>query len=182
METEPIQVSPQPDHDGASATSLQLRLAEALVALGVIVLGVVVLVESQDIRIPRALTVVGPRNIPIVIGCGLILVGIWYAIDVLVGRSATPTADSEDADPSLPADWGVLGKLAVTLAAYALAMEPAGFILASALLFTGTAFSMGSRSPLRDVALGLVLATVTWLVFDAWLGIRLPVGPFEFLP
>jgi putative tricarboxylic transport membrane protein len=180
VETEPIAQAPQ-DNDLTPATPMRMRIAEVLVALGVVVLGVVILVESRDIRIPRALTVVGPRNIPIVIGCGLILVGIWYAIDVWFGKAALPSGDSEDADPTLPADWSVLAKLAVTLAVYAMLMVPAGFILASAALFTGTAYAMGSRVPVRDVAIGLVLASLTWLVFDPWLGIRLPAGLLGFL-
>jgi putative tricarboxylic transport membrane protein len=155
------------------------RLAETGVALLVLILGIIVLLESRDIRVPRALTVVGPRNIPIIVGVGLIIVGIWYALDVLMGDVAAPSGDSEDADPTLPADWGVLAQLAVVLIVYAALMEPAGFILASAWLFLGTAFAMGSRRYAGDACLGLALGIASYLVFSEWLGIRLPGGFLE---
>ncbi|HYI25304.1 MAG TPA: tripartite tricarboxylate transporter TctB family protein [Thermomicrobiales bacterium] len=180
MSTEPIHnLAPAPGEQPSPGVPLRLRLAETLVAVGVVVLGLVILVETQDIRVPRALTVVGPRNVPVIVGVSLVLIGIWYAVDVLMGQTAIPSGDSEDADPTLPADWGVLAQLAVVMALYAILMEPAGFVLASAMLFVGTAFAMGSRHIPRDVIIGLVLAVATWLVFDRWLGIRLPPGVLE---
>jgi putative tricarboxylic transport membrane protein len=114
-----------------------------------------------------------------VIGWGLVVIGVWYAIDVLRGDTGAPSADSEDADPSLPADWKVLGGLAAALAVYAVLMDTAGFMIASAVLFWGAAFAMGSRSFVRDAAIGLLVSLVTFLVFSEWLGIRLPVGVLE---
>lgn len=160
----------------APAAAPWMRYLEIIVALAVIAMGIVVLVETQDIRIPRALTIVGPRDFPRIVGAGLIILGIWYVIDIIRGDQAAPSADSEDADPTLPADWAVLGQLAVVLAAYALLMRPAGFIIASFVLFLGVSFALGSRHYLRDSIAGIVLATVTFLVFSEWLGIRLPDG------
>lgn len=155
------------------------RYSEVLVALGVVVLGVVILIDLQDIRIPKAFSSVGPRVFPTVIGWGLVLLGVWYAIDVLRGDTAAPSEDSEDADPSLPADWGVLAGLAVTLAAYALLMKPAGFVIASTVVFTGAAISMGSRQFIRDILIAIVISFVTYYAFSEWLGIRLPKGILE---
>ena len=172
-------VPPEPGHnrdEPASPRRSWTRLAETGVALLVVVLGIIVLFESRDIRVPRALTVVGPRNIPIIVGVGLIIVGIWYAVDVLMGDVAVPSGDSEDADPTLPADWRVLAQLAVVLVIYAVLIVPAGFIVASTWLFLGTAFALGSRRYPRDAALGLALAVAAYLVFSEWLGIRLPDG------
>jgi putative tricarboxylic transport membrane protein len=105
-----------------------------------------------------------------------VLVGIWYAVDVLRGDVAEPAADSEDADPTLPADWGVLARLAAVLVVYAFIMKPAGFIIASAVLFSGTAYALGSRHFVRDVPIGVALAIAAWFLFSEWLGIRLPAG------
>jgi putative tricarboxylic transport membrane protein len=66
--------------------------------------------------------------------------------------------------------------MALSLLAYLLLIEPAGFILASTLLFAGAAFAMGSRRPARDVPIGLVLATVLFLGFTRGLGLDLPAG------
>lgn len=55
-------------------------------------------------------------------------------------------------------------------------MPPLGFVAASAGMFTLVAAAFGSRRFLRDAALGLVFATVIYLVFVHGLGLHLPVG------
>lgn len=165
-----------PVESPAPAAAPWARYAEIAVALAVVAMGIVILVETQDIRIPRALTVVGPRDFPRIVGAGLVILGIWYVIDVVRGDQAAPSADSEDADPTLPADWAVLGQLAIVLIAYAVLMRPAGFIIASVVLFFGASFALGSRHFLRDAIAGILISTVTFLVFSEWLGIRLPDG------
>jgi putative tricarboxylic transport membrane protein len=75
----------------------------------------------------------------------------------------------------------VLIGLALTLGVYAVIMEPAGFIVASALLFFSSATVMGSRHFVRDAIIGIVMATLVFLVFREWLGIRLPYGILEGL-
>jgi len=152
------------------------RYGEALIALGLIVMGAIVLLEVREIRVPRTLTQVGPRVFPSIVGWGLIVVGLWYAIDVLRGRRAAPSDDSEDADRSLPADWSTLIGIGIALAAYAALMEPAGFIIASAAMFLIAALSMGSRQYVRDVAISVILSVLVYFVFMEWLGIRLPEG------
>jgi putative tricarboxylic transport membrane protein len=144
-------------------------------------MGVVILVDLQDIRVPKAFSSVGPRVFPTIVGWGLVVLGIWYAIDVLRGDTAKPSDDSEDADPTLPVDWPVLGGLAIALTIYALLMKPAGFVIASAVLFVLAAFSMGSRQIVRDVGIGIVVSVATYLAFSEWLGIRLPEGILERL-
>lgn len=152
------------------------RIAELLVALGVIALGIVVLVQTQDIRVTRAMARVGPRVIPTIVGGGLILIGIWYALDVLRGQGTVIEAESEDADPSLPADWATIAGIGVALIVYMLTIERLGFIIASTLLFVITAFAMGSRSWVRDVALAILIGTGVYLAFSTGLGVRLPEG------
>lgn len=171
----------QTDHDwpAPQVATGWTRYAEVLVAVGVIAMGIVILIETRDIRVPKAFSSVGPRVVPTVIGWGLVVIGAWYAVDVVRGDTAAPSADSEDADPTLPADWKVLGGLAVALVLYAALMEPAGFVIASAVLFVIAAFSMGSRRIVRDITIGLAVSVVTFLVFSEWLGIRLPVGLLE---
>lgn len=179
LSAEPFEQPVAPEPSAPAETSPWLRYLELPVALGVLILGVVILLETRDIRVPRAFTVVGPRDFPRVIGAALVLLGIWYAIDVIRNSPAAPSADSEDADASLPADWRVLGMLAAVLSIYALLMKPAGFVLASSWLFLGTAFALGSRQFLRDAALGIILSTLAYLLFSEYLGIRLPAGVLD---
>jgi len=153
------------------------RWSELLIAAAVIVLGVVILVQTQDIRITRAVARVSPRAIPQIVGGGLVVLGIWYAIDIVRNPHLTTGGeDSEDIDPEAETDWTVIAIIAVGLALFALLIRNAGFILASAVLFTVSAFAMGNRRILPDLAIGVVLATAIFLLFDTWLGVRLPEG------
>lgn len=157
------------------------RLAEVLVALGVVALGIAVLVQTQDIRVPGAMARVGPRVIPTIVGGGLVLIGIWYAIDALLGSGHEVETGSEDADPTLPADWTTIGGIGVALVVYMVTIERLGFIVASALLFVITAFSMGSRSYGRDITLGVLIAAAVYIAFSNGLGVRLSEGILEGL-
>jgi putative tricarboxylic transport membrane protein len=161
------------------------RIAELALALGVIILGAVVLWETRDIRITPMNSRIGPRVIPYIVGSGLVVVGIWFVVEILLGRTTNAGGgeDSEDADPTLPTDWATIGFIALSLVAYLLLVERAGFIIASSVLFFGAAFGMGSRKVLRDVALAIVLSAAVYLLFTRGLSLRLPEGvlPLELI-
>jgi len=155
------------------------RWSEMLVAAAVIILGIIVLVQTQDIRVTRAVARVSPRAIPQIVGTGLVVLGIWYAIDIFrTPHRASGGEDAEDIDPEAPTDWMVIAIIAVGLAIFAALIKPAGFVIASAIMFTISAFAMGSRRILPDLAIGIVLGTAIYLLFDTWLGVRLPDGVF----
>ncbi|HEX9562568.1 MAG TPA: tripartite tricarboxylate transporter substrate-binding protein [Gemmatimonadaceae bacterium] len=60
----------------------------------------------------------------------------------------------------------------------AVLLRPAGFVLASAVMFTLVARAFGSRRVVRDAALGVVFAAIVFLAFARGLGVSLPAGPF----
>jgi putative tricarboxylic transport membrane protein len=161
------------------------RIAELVVAIGLTLIGAVVLWKTGDIRITPMNSRIGPRVIPYIVGSGLVVVGIWYVIEVLRGHEATPTGgeDSEDVDPTLPTDWGTIGIIAISLIAYLLLIERAGFIVASSVLFLGSASGMGSRKVPRDAVIAVVLSTAIYLIFTRGLSLDLPEGviPLEMI-
>ncbi len=166
----------QPD-----APSTATRIAELIIAAVVIALGVYIVWETRGIRVPPVQARVGPRVIPYLVGTGLIVLGVWLALEILSGRGASPTDDAEDADTSLPTDWRCLSMLAAALLVYLALLERAGFIIASASLFFGAAFGMGSRKILRDIAIGVLLSAAIYVLFTDGLGLRLPAGWLEVL-
>lgn len=164
-----------------SGSSAERDWGELLLGLVVAGFGTAVVWQTAQIRITPAYSMVGPRAVPLIVGIGLVLVGLWVAVEAVTGRATAPTTESDDADPTLPTDWRAVGLLGVALILYLLLMQPAGFIPASMILFTGAAFAMGSRRTVRDLLLGLVLSVVLYLAFTAGLGLRLPLGVLEGL-
>lgn len=152
------------------------NVPELILAAAVVLFGAAVVWQATRIRLTPAYSLVGPRVIPYIVGAGLLLVGVWLAVEALIGRSGGPSAESEDADPTLPTDWRTVGLLAVPLIVYALLIEPAGFVVASALLYLGAAFAMGSRRIARDAAVGVVLALLLFVGFTRGLDLDLPPG------
>jgi putative tricarboxylic transport membrane protein len=160
-------------------TKRRVDIGETVLALAAALFGALIVWQTTLIRLTPAYSKVGPRVIPYIVGVGLIVVGVWLAYEALTGRAAMGTADSEDADPTLPTDWRCISLLALALLAYLLLIERAGFIIASATLFVVAAFAMGSRRLVRDIAIGIVMGTVLYLVFNRGLGLSLPAGILE---
>ena len=151
---------------------------EILLDLAAIALGSGVIWQTTQIRVTPAYAAVGPRVVPLLVGGGLVLIGLWLLAHAITGRSTVRGTESEDIDPTLPTDWRAVALLAVALLLYLGLMVPAGFVIATTVLFAGAAYAMGSRRLVRDVLLGLLLALALDLAFTAGLGLRLPAGPF----
>lgn len=175
----PTSPPPQPDTNPAPPTGWA-RWSELFIAAALAIIGIVILVQTQDIRVVSSMSQVSPRVLPQAIGVVLILVGAWYAFDIYrTPHIVSAGEDDEDVDAGAETDWRVLVILAVGLAAFALLMQPAGFVIASAVLFTISSFAMGAHRHLLNAVIGIVLASIVFLVFDTWLGVRLPAGIFE---
>lgn len=79
-------------------------------------------------------------------------------------------------------DWKAVGWVALGLSSLIAAIWfGAGFIIGSTLLFVFTARAFGRRAWLADLALGLILATGIFLLFNKLLTLSLPMGPVERL-
>jgi putative tricarboxylic transport membrane protein len=62
------------------------------------------------------------------------------------------------------------------LLASPLLMAPLGFIPTAAVIFTATAYGLGSRKTLRDAIIGIALSTIAFLIFSFGLNLNLPTG------
>jgi len=156
--------------------SKRVDIGEMLLALVAVVFGILIVWQATLIRLTPAYSKVGPRVIPYIVGVGLVVAGVWLGYEALTGHASAGTAESEDADPTLPTDWRTVGLLVLALLAYLVLIERAGFIIASAVLFVMAAFAMGSRRLARDIAIGIVMSTALYLVFSRGLGLSLPPG------
>jgi hypothetical protein len=69
----------------------------------------------------------------------------------------------------------------LAMVVYAFVLPHAGYILATAFFFPGIGRLLGSRQPARDVAIGISMSVVIYLVFTRWLEVRLPGGLLQGL-
>jgi putative tricarboxylic transport membrane protein len=114
----------------------------------------------------------GPCAVPTVVAGGLALLAIGNVVSAFTG--GLPPRD--EADPF--AIWLILAGLAAMIAITGVG---GGFILAMAVLFATTATAMGRRKPAADLAIGLALGLLVYLMFAKLLSLSLPAGPLESL-
>ncbi|GAB4099212.1 tripartite tricarboxylate transporter TctB family protein [Sinomonas halotolerans] len=152
------------------------RLGGLLAALGVLGTGAFILATAGSIPVPPLETGIGPRALPYVVGALLTAVGAALAVQELRGRTVG-AEEGEDVDSAASIDWATLLRLALFLAAHVVLVEPAGWPVAAAVLFTGAAWSLGARPVWRAAAVAVVLALALQAVFAGLLGVGLPAGP-----
>lgn len=153
-------------------------LLEARVAaLAVVILGIVCVIGASQIRTPGGYTAVSAGAMPIAVGVGLIALGLL----LLLRATARPDLDhaARVAAEAVATHWPTTLAALAGLVAYALVLGPLGYVVATALFVPAEARVLGSRSAVRDVAVGAVLALVVYLAFTQFLGVRLPAGVLD---
>ena len=157
------------------STHPRIRPGELLISLALLALGTFVVFETRGIAETQGYSQIGPRLFPYVIGTGLSLCGAWLGWQALTGGwRNVPLDEGEHAAP----DWMAFVLISAGVLLHMVLIGWAGFILASSLLFVLIARGFGSRRPVRDLAIALVLSTIVFFLFTQALGLSLPAGPF----
>ena len=147
-----------------------MKPGEAAIALAVIALGTYLAIATYLLPDVGGYAQVGPRVFPSIVAAGLLICGGLLMYEALHGGFSARVEEDVDPFDGRSFAWtsvGVLGQL--------LAVGVIGFILASTWLFAAVARAFGSRRTLRDVLVGLVLATALYLLFTEVLSLSL--GP-----
>ena len=141
-------------------------------AIAAALLAIAVVIVWDAMALPAPVYGVGPRAMPILVACGLVLLAIGNAI--IAWRGGFPGRENYD-----PKALGlILGGLVALIAIISL---NGGFIPATTVLFAATAAAFGRRAILTDLAIGFVLSVVVYLMFSKVLSLSLPAGPIERL-
>lgn len=156
---------------GRSGTGRRPDRTALLIAAALVAAAVVIAWDISGMGGTAGYARVGPKTFPYVVAAGLFLLGLWTAVSAW--RGGFPEREPQNTTPML---WIVGG-----LAAQMLLLKPAGFSIATGLLFAATARGFG-RGPLYLTApLGILLAFAVWIVFAQGLQLSLPSGPLERL-
>jgi putative tricarboxylic transport membrane protein len=117
---------------------------------------------------------VGPRAFPYVIGSALVVLAVLLAL--ATARGDVPEAEAgEDVDLTVRADWITLLKLVGVLVFTIATVGWLGWAITGAVLFAGAAWALGSRTPVGDALVGVVLAVGSWYLFYS--GLDIPLSP-----
>jgi putative tricarboxylic transport membrane protein len=103
------------------------------------------------------------------------------AIDATSEIRVVSPEDVAVPEPTAPAriDWRTVGITVAALAAFIVVLPLVGWIIAAAALFWTIAWAFGSRRPLLDIGVGVIISSVVQLAFGAGLGLNLPAGFLE---
>ena len=155
-------------HESPTVDRAQYILAAALLAVGVYTI-----IDARGLSVGFG-DPVGPRVFPYLIGTGMVVLAVLLAIATARGDVAEAEA-GEDIDLTTPPDWLTVGKLVGIFVLNLLLVNVLGWAISGALLFTGSAWALGSRTLVRDLIVGAVLSVSSWYFFYA-LGVPLTPG------
>lgn len=118
---------------------------------------------------------VQPYLFPYVVGAALVALGVL--LTVTTARGDRPAAEEgEDIDLAGGSDWRTVALLSAVFVFNIIFIDWLGWAITGAVLFVGTARVLGSRTLVRDFAIGVALSVSTWYGFYVGLGIPIPAG------
>lgn len=164
-------------HGPGPAGTPRVDAAQYGLAAVLLVVGAYTVYDATTLEVGFA-DPVGPRIFPIVIGTGLVVTSVLLAVATARGSRPEPEA-GEDVDLTSRADWPTVLKLVGVILLTIATVAWLGWALAGAILFAGAAWALGSRTLVRDVLVGLVLAVGSWYGFVVGLGIPLTPGVLD---
>lgn len=162
------------DETPATTTRVVDKAQYGLAAF-IVLVGGYVLVDASGLTKGFADQPVQPYAVPYVVGTITVLLGL--ALALATWRGDVPESEGgEDVDLTQSSDWVTVAKLVAVFVANLLLVDPLGWVVSGTILFAGAAWALGSRTPIKDVAIGLGLSLLTWYGFYVGLGLPIPAG------
>jgi putative tricarboxylic transport membrane protein len=147
-------------------------------AVGLAVTGLGVLAAWLTWVIPTTpvYAVVGPKLVPALIAGALVVLGLMLTVVALRGGWSADIPEVADAGPPnlVSLAWlggGMLLNLVLIV--------PLGFAIGAAVQFVCTARAFGSRSPVRDAGIALLVSLGAFFLFVEALGVNIGAGVLE---
>ncbi|MDD9347402.1 tripartite tricarboxylate transporter TctB family protein [Mumia sp.] len=149
--------------------------AQYALAAFLAVVGGYVLYDAATLSAGFSDQVLSPAAFPYVVGSALVVLAVLLA--VVTARGDVPEAEAgEDVDLTEGADWLTVAKLVGVFVVNIVLIDLLSWAITGALLFAGCTWVLGSRTHVRDLAIGAVMSVGTWYGFYVGLGIPIPAG------
>ena len=161
--------------ENSPAAEPRLAMPEFLIGLGLLACAAVVLWQTLSIPVSPLYSKVGPTVFPYMTTAGLVVLAVLLMV------AAARGGWQPDEEKETPTDWKALAFVAAGLIANVLLIQPLGFTAASVVMFVLVCFGFGSRHPLRDALIALVLALAAYFGFARALGVNIGAGLVENL-
>lgn len=145
---------------------------EFLIGLAVLLCAAASFWQTLAIPVSPMYAKVGPRVFPYITSGGLAVLGLLLLIAATRG-GWRPDEEKETID------WRSTGFVVAGLLANVLLIQSFGFTAASILMYVLVCYGFGSCRPLRDAAIGLLLALVAYFGFARLLGVNIGGGYVE---
>ncbi|MGH2382601.1 MAG: tripartite tricarboxylate transporter TctB family protein [Candidatus Limnocylindria bacterium] len=170
--------------DRGSRAAERSLLGPRIVAAVLLALSVLLILSALGVAQGGGYSVVGPATFPLAIAIGLFVLGAAFAVRTTIWPDDDLAASA--AEEERATHWPTAGLTLASLAIYGLALDGfevgpldvpgLGYVIATGLFLPVTARVLGSRSPIRDLVIGFVVAIVLYIGFTEYLGVRLPPG------
>lgn len=175
----------RPSKDTPRISFLQGRGALILAAL-VLALAVYLTVGLLTMDVPGSAEAPGPKFYPTILAIGAYLLAALLVLDTLrhpeqeTPRTPVDTDEEEGATltttEATPMDPRAVAVSVVSFLAFALVLQPLGWLLSAALLFWIMSWALGATKPVLGLGIGLVLSSAIQVAFSMGLGLTLPSG------
>jgi putative tricarboxylic transport membrane protein len=159
--------------DDQAAT--RFALPEFLIGVGLLACAAVVLWQTLAIPVSPLYSKVGPTVFPYMTAIGLAVLSLLLIVAAL--RGGWQPQDEKET----PVDWKSMAFVVAGLIANLVLIKPLGFTAASVVMFVLICYGFGSKHPLRDALIGLVLALAAYFGFAKALGVNIGAGVIETL-
>jgi putative tricarboxylic transport membrane protein len=156
-------------------TKKGFALPEALIGGGLLLFSAFALWQIWQIPESPIYAKVGPTTAPYITVAALAVLALFLLFEAARGGW------QPDDEKEVAIDWRALVFVAAGLIANIALITWMGFTIASTVMFVLIAYGFGSRQPLRDVAIGFVVALVAYFGFAKLLGVNIGAGWFETL-
>ena len=165
----------------------QSKLAEILLGMGLVALGLFFAVETTEIKVAPIYAKVGPTVFPWIAAGALIVLGVLFAVQAWRREPRRPSPDPipgqgypAPAPPAEPSDWRALAVISGALLLQMILFRTLGFIITATFLFMAVTYAFGSRQYLRNAVVAVLLAVVVYFGFTRGLHLQLPAGLLGF--
>jgi putative tricarboxylic transport membrane protein len=160
--------------EGTAAEGWRPRLSgELIIALCVLALAAIIYWQTLQIPVSPIYAQVGPTIVPTMCALGLGVLGITLLVSAL--RGGWQPEEEREVKPDRAALLWIVAGLVLNV----LLIGPAGFTLASIVLFVCVARGFGSGNIVRDVSIATVFALIAYFGFAKTLGINIGAGFIE---